>query len=98
VSSRIRRRWTARCVSRYSSEHQRQHDLHEQVGLEVRLGRDGLGEPLLDLDLPGLGDHVALAVRTRSGLGFPGEAFPSLARRARVAYTWPKGSGLPLLK
>ena len=72
VSSRIRRRCAARCdvevLLRRAAEHEREHDLHEEVGLEVGLGRDGLGEPRLDLALPGLGDGVALAVRTGSRL------------------------------
>ena len=57
---------------RGATEHEREHDLHEEIGLEVGLGRDGLGQPRLDLALPGLGDGVALAVGTGSGLGLAG--------------------------
>ena len=30
---------------RWTTEHEGEHDLHEEVGLEMRLGRDRLGEP-----------------------------------------------------
>ena len=58
---------------RRAAEHEGEHDLHEEVGLEVGLGRDRLGEPRLDLALPGLGDGVALAVRTGPGLSLAGD-------------------------
>ena len=61
---------------RGTTEHEREHDLHEEVGLEVGLGRDRLGEPRLDLVLPGLGDRVALAVRTGSRLSLAGDRLP----------------------
>ena len=66
---------------RRAAEHEREHDLHEEVGLEVGLGRDRLGEPRLDLALPGLGDGVALAVRTGSGLSLAGDRL-SVPRQA----------------
>ena len=66
VSSRIRCRWAARCASRYVSawtpEHEREHHLHEELALEVRLRRDRFQEPCLDLVAPRRGDRVPLAL------------------------------------
>src|SRR5664280_1485439 len=42
----------------------------------MRLGRDGLREPDLDLVLAAFGDAVALAVRARPGLSLPSDGLP----------------------
>ena len=85
VSSRIRAQvrgpLDVEVLLRRATEHEREHDLHEEVGLEVGLGRDGLGQPRLDLALPGLGDRVALAVRTGSGFSLAGHRL-SVPRQA----------------
>jgi hypothetical protein len=59
-------------------EHQRQHHFGEQLGLQVRLGCGGFGQPRLDLGGPGHGDGVALAVRAAAGLGLAGLGIPDL--------------------
>jgi hypothetical protein len=51
------------------AEHQRQHDLGEQDGLQVRLGRGRLGQPAFDVLDAGLRDGVPLAVRALAVLG-----------------------------
>src|SRR2546422_10859195 len=56
-----------------AAEHERQHHLGEQFGLQVRLGCGGFGQPRLDLRGPGLGDGVALAVGSAAGLGLAGQ-------------------------
>src|ERR1700733_14379652 len=61
---------------RRTTEHEGENDLHEEIGLEVRLGRDRLAEPRLDLVLPGLGNGVALAVRPGSRLRVSGYRLP----------------------
>ena len=59
-----------------ATEHQRQDDLHEQIGLQVGLGGDGLREPRLDLVPAGLGDVVPLAIGTGSWLGVADDRLP----------------------
>src|SRR6266702_2622736 len=71
-----------RCTSRASitqrrasaaggtAQHQRQHDLGEQDGLQVRLRLNRLPEPrLVDAEV---GDRIPLAVRPGARLGIPG--------------------------
>jgi len=83
-----------------AAQHQRQHDLGEQNGLQVRLGLDRLGldrlgEPRLDVGDSPLGDGVALAVGSRARLclsaghlavaGQAGEGGVDLPERERLA-------------
>jgi hypothetical protein len=73
-------------------EHEREHDLGEQDRLQVRLGRDRLGQPGVDVGRAGLGDDVALAVGSVARLdaddhlavaGQPGQGRVDLAERQR---------------
>ena len=55
-----------------TAQHQRQHDLGEQDGLQVRLRLNRLPEPRLDLVDAEVGDRIPLAVRPGARLGIPG--------------------------
>ena len=67
-------------------EHQGQHDLCKQDGLQVRLGLDRLGEPQFDFGPPFRGDRVALSLRTTTRLVLAHDCLPRRrARRASVA-------------
>src|SRR3984893_11671145 len=55
------------------AEHEREGHLREQHRLQVRLGLDRLGQPLVDLVTARVGDGVALAVRAVARLGIAGD-------------------------
>jgi hypothetical protein len=76
-------------------QHQREHDLREEHGLQVRLRLHRLGQPLLDVRRALIGDDVALPVRPGAGAdvadhhlavpGQPAERRVDLAERERLA-------------
>jgi hypothetical protein len=57
--------------ARVASQHQRQHDLGEQLVLQVGFGLDRLGQPGLHLGGAEGGDDVPLGVRAGARLGRP---------------------------
>ena len=56
-------------------QHECQDYLGEEGRLEVRLGRDRLLQPGVDVSLAGFGDDVALAIGTGTGLDLSGNHF-----------------------
>ena len=78
---------------RSATEHEREHDLHEEVGLEVGLGRDGFRQPCLYLALPRLGDRVALTVRTRPCLCLADDGLPVTGQPSEGGVHLTEGEG-----
>jgi hypothetical protein len=57
-------------------DHQRQHDLAEQLALQVRVGRDRFAEPFVDLGHAVLGDGVPAALGPGLLLDRAGDRLP----------------------
>ena len=76
-----------------TAEHERQRDLHEQIGLEIRLGRDGFGEPRLDLVTPFLGDEVPPALGAGARFHVSGDRLSVASKSCEGGVHLPEGKG-----
>jgi hypothetical protein len=72
----VRRPLDVQVVVGRLAEHEREHDLGEQLALQVRLRRRGLGEPLLHVGDALVGDDVPAPFRPGPLLDGPGHGLP----------------------
>jgi len=73
------------------AEHQGQRHLREQDRLQVRFGLDRIGQPRVDLRPAGVGDRVALAVRSFARFGLAAGDLAVAGQPAERGVNLPEG-------